>query len=69
MSKSCSLCEGVIKGYGHNPNPIPVEVVCDTCNEEVVIPHRLKCFDPAWGVFEWADFVLLGDEDSRKKFE
>lgn len=40
--EKCALCGEEIKGYGNNGQPLVNGLVCDKCNEEKVIPERLK---------------------------
>ena len=38
----CVICEGPIKGYGHNPDPISkTGRCCDSCNHLVIV-KRIK---------------------------
>jgi len=40
----CSICEGPVDGYGHNPDPVIPDYdkrCCSICNDTVVIPVRL----------------------------
>lgn len=42
---NCVLCGQVIKGYGHNPEPVAAFEdgrCCDDCNNNVVIPTRIQ---------------------------
>lgn len=39
----CVICNLSSTGYGNNPNPISVSGrCCDICDENVVIPTRIK---------------------------
>lgn len=41
----CSICGKELKGYGNNPYPVmkgETDRCCDTCNQEKVIPARIK---------------------------
>ena len=39
----CILCSKEILGYGNSPQPLAEEgECCDTCNENKVIPERLR---------------------------
>ena len=38
----CTICGEEIKGFGNNASPIKVGRCCDKCNQEKVIPARLK---------------------------
>ncbi len=39
----CCICGKEFEGYGNNPDPVKLEgKCCDKCNEEVVIPERIK---------------------------
>ena len=39
----CCICGKEFEGYGNNPDPVKQEgVCCDKCNEEVVIPERIR---------------------------
>jgi len=53
MSKTCVICLGPIDVHhtpegepywwdGHNAAPVELGRCCDTCNESVVIPARIK---------------------------
>lgn len=48
MSKHiCCVCGIRFKGLGNNPWPVsvdPSERCCDRCNQEAVIPARIKLF-------------------------
>lgn len=40
----CCICGGVFTGYGNNPWPLenyPARC-CDKCNEDIVVPFRIK---------------------------
>jgi len=40
--KKCVICEGPIKGWGHNPDPISKKgQCCDSCNHLVIL-KRIK---------------------------
>ena len=38
----CSICGKPYTGYGNNADPVNKGRCCDTCNETVVIPERIK---------------------------
>lgn len=38
----CSICGKEYKGYGNNASPVKDGKCCDKCNDEVVIPARIK---------------------------
>ncbi len=38
----CALCHKEIKGYPNNGEPLVEGKVCERCNNEKVIPYRLK---------------------------
>lgn len=40
--KSCSICGEDYIGYGNNAEPVNNGRCCDDCNNEEVIPARLK---------------------------
>lgn len=40
----CDICGSEEKGIPNNPDPIKGEECCDTCNEQVVIPLRIRIF-------------------------
>ena len=42
--KKCSICGKYFSGYGHNPSPFcsTGDRCCDECNNDVVIPHRIR---------------------------
>jgi len=45
--KRCCICGDEIDGWGNNPYPVVEDdgwdnVCCDKCNEEKVIPARIK---------------------------
>lgn len=40
--KECCICGEKIDGYGNNAEPIKNGECCDKCNDEKVIPVRLK---------------------------
>jgi hypothetical protein len=44
LAKVCSLCGNPYTGFGNNPEPLrPYEQrCCNYCNQNVVIPARLK---------------------------
>lgn len=41
---TCSICKGPYNNYGHNPEPVKdlKERCCTECNDEIIIPVRLK---------------------------
>ena len=41
-AKKCVICGEPITGYGNNAEPVKHGRCCDKCNQEVVIPARLK---------------------------
>lgn len=43
-TKICCLCGEEYKGYGNNPEPLAsfTRKCCDKCNQELVIPARMK---------------------------
>lgn len=47
--KRCCICNKVIKGYGHNAEPVKDGICCDKCNADQVLPARiiLAIFDEA----------------------
>ena len=38
----CVICGDEIDGYGNNAKPVNTGPCCDECNDEFVIPQRLK---------------------------
>lgn len=38
--KICPLCGKPYKGWGNNPFPLEMDMVCDDCNMNVIIPLR-----------------------------
>ena len=38
----CVICGAPIEGYGNNAEPVKKGKCCDKCNQEIVIPARLK---------------------------
>lgn len=36
--KICPLCGKPYKGWGNNPYPLEMDMVCDDCNMNVIIP-------------------------------
>ena len=38
--KICPLCGKPYKGWGNNPSPLEMDMVCDECNLNVIIPLR-----------------------------
>ena len=40
----CCFCGEVIEGFGNNPEPLKTypNRCCDKCNNEVVIPERIR---------------------------
>lgn len=39
----CCICGKEFEGFGNNPYPVKSEgKCCDKCNEEVVVPERIK---------------------------
>ena len=41
----CSLCNNIIKGYGHDPRPVKDVFegnTCDICHLEIVLPARFN---------------------------
>ena len=51
----CVICGEPIEGYGNNAEPVKKGKCCDKCNQEVVIPARLK------------NLKLTEDQDDDKK--
>lgn len=44
----CVFCEKVFDGKGNNPKPASMKIrarCCDECNEEIVLPARIKFND------------------------
>ena len=44
MAKKCICCGKEFEGFGNNPEPLVPKsegVVCDECNEKVIIPYRM----------------------------
>jgi hypothetical protein len=48
---NCCLCDDIFQGYGNNPDPVTdlegrnygeEEECCDSCNDSVVVPTRMK---------------------------
>lgn len=37
----CCICGVTFSGYGNNAEPIAHGICCDSCNRNVVIPHRI----------------------------
>jgi len=42
MTKKCCLCHGIIKGFGHNAEPLKKGRCCTVCNDTKVIPARIR---------------------------
>jgi hypothetical protein len=42
FSLICDICDNEIKGHGNNAEPFKKGRCCDTCNNDFVIPERLK---------------------------
>ena len=41
--KTCCICGKTFDGYGNNPYPVKDNgVCCDGCNNDVVIPKRIR---------------------------
>lgn len=40
--RTCSICGGGYWGWGHNAEPVNQGRCCDTCNNLVVLPERIK---------------------------
>jgi len=40
-NKNCDICGIQINGHGNNPAPFTGDVVCDKCNENIVVPLRV----------------------------
>lgn len=38
--KICPLCGKPYTGWGNNPSPLEMDMVCDECNLNVIIPLR-----------------------------
>lgn len=41
----CSLCNNIIKGYGHDPRPVKDTSegnTCDNCHVKTVLPARFQ---------------------------
>ena len=38
----CSICQDNFSGFGNNPQPVKEGRCCDECNDNVVIPTRMK---------------------------
>ena len=44
MAKICICCGKEFEGFGNNPEPlVPISegMVCDECNEKLIIPYRM----------------------------
>lgn len=39
--KNCPLCGKPYKGWGNNPYPLEMDMVCDECNMNVIIPPQI----------------------------
>jgi len=53
----CCICGKLISGYGNNPWPIsfdPNSECCDDCNDQFVIPARLRSL-----------YTKRGDDDAK----
>ena len=40
--ETCCICGCEINGYGNNSEPIAIGKCCDKCNQEKVIPERIR---------------------------
>lgn len=40
--KKCVICKCTFEGHGNNAEPVKKGVCCDACNNDVVIPFRIK---------------------------
>lgn len=76
LNEKCCFCGKEIAGLGNNPAPVKEDgSCCDDCNENIVIPARLKTLDKAQieadGLFRSVVFAVqrMGMKELREVWD
>ena len=66
--EECCICKKLIKGYGHNANPVVNGRCCDKCNLDIVIPIRIKLPNDKIKKFLNEKCSEVKNNDNRNRF-
>ena len=40
--RRCTVCKDLFSGWGNNAEPVAEGQCCDACNDDIVIPTRIR---------------------------